>query len=619
MRGLASNALFRARVCETERASDYLIKPPLIDASVYMLILFLGVLQFFLCRRASDFVSGDVTYYELARSLLEKGWYGYNLRPETMLPPGFAVIVAGIWVCFCNSYEIFIRSMAVFATLFLCSTYGLLRRELGQGPAAAICLLIGSSPIFFSFSTTVVLSDLPYAFTSTLALLVALRLDAATNRRARVAFGLSFGGLLACSLMLRSAAISLLAALVAWLTVSVFACIPDSKLRSRTFVPLLVFGIAIQALWMTWAVKHEKLQWPSVGGWPGSYASQIKLKNGNYPELGTASLVDHAVRVKDNVAARSAALLGLITRKWFDPVWNSPVVLGTVLLLLLGLRSSGWLDASGLIQWYFVFHEAMYILWPWELEIRFLLPVAPLACVYLWRGGHALVGLMRREPKTWTWAFGLSVIMALYSANLWIQHQQGKSATVYWVLLAACSACITGMRAPRGGALSLHFRPDVRRAATASVVGGLVLIGLFMQCRIGLDNLYFDVTKCNNYPDIEAGQWLEAHANPGAVVMARQEVLVQHCCGRKIVWFPPSSDPSVLMDGIRKHHVEWIVVTDRKDNYFSPPDPDCFAPLARAYPDAFHLVHRGPRYRIFQVKLTRENVYNARSQCFPGT
>jgi hypothetical protein len=450
----------RLRFMDTTIENRYIIKPPVTDIVVHTLILLFGLLQFCLYRRASDFVGGDVTYFELARSLLEKGSYGYNSRPETMLPPGFAVIVAVIWVCVGNTYAILIRSMAVFATLFLSTTYELLRREVGRGPAAAICLLIGSSPLFFSFATTTVLSDLPYAFTSTLALLVAIRLEAATERRSRAALWLSFGGMLACSLMLRSAAIAILAALTAWLAISVLARHQDSRLRVKTFPPLLALGILVQALWMTWAAENETLQWPSVGGWPGSYASQFKLKCGYYPELGTASLMDIAVRVERNASIRSAGLFEMLFRRWFDPAWNSPIILGTILFLLLGLRSSPWVGASGLLQWYFVCDEALYLLWPWELEMRFrfLLPVAPLACMYLWRGGHAFIGLMSRDwRRSGMCALVLSMIMALYSANLMIQGQQGKFPTVCWVLLTACSACMTGMRAPRGDTLSLLY------------------------------------------------------------------------------------------------------------------------------------------------------------------
>jgi hypothetical protein len=36
---------------------------------------------------------------------------------------------------------------------------------------------------------------------------------------------------------------------------------------------------------------------------------------------------------------------------------------------------------------------------PWDLEIRFFLPIVPLACLYLWRGCQALFVLAKRKPR----------------------------------------------------------------------------------------------------------------------------------------------------------------------------------------------------------------------------
>jgi len=141
----------------------------------------------------------------------------------------------------------------------------------------------------------------------------------------------------------------------------------------------------------------------------------------------------------------------------------------------------------------------------------------------------------------------------------------------------------------------------VLSTATAAVISGLIGLGIYMQVQRGLDNLHFDLRQHVFYPDIEAAEWLRSHSGTDAVVMARKEDLVYHYCGRKVIWFPPSSDPKLLMDGICKHHVKWIIVVERTDSYFLPADDDCFQSLERNYPDSFHLVHQGPHNRIFEV------------------
>src|SRR6185295_10826305 len=88
---------------------------------------------------------------------------------------------------------------------------------------------------------------------------------------------------------------------------------------------------------------------------------------------------------------------------------------------------------------------------------------------------------------------------------------------------------------------------------------------------IGRQNLAFDVTQSSNYPEILAAEWIEQHTPRNAVVLARQMDVVYHYADRKVVWFPPITDPRVLYEGIRKDHVSFVVVFDRgSDTYWRP-------------------------------------------------
>jgi hypothetical protein len=77
--------------------------------------------------------------------------------------------------------------------------------------------------------------------------------------------------------------------------------------------------------------------------------------------------------------------------------------------------------------------------------------------------------------------------------------------------------------------------------------------------------------------------------------------IVYHYAERKIIWFPPSSDAQLLMEGINRHKVEFAIVVHRKESYYLPPDDACFAPLLLAYPDTFRLIYQTLDFRIFRV------------------
>lgn len=77
------------------------------DIFVYGLILGLGALQFGLSQRSDDYFTGDTIYFELARSIIEQGFYGFNFKPETLLPPGFlGVLVRDFWLYICGPHPL---------------------------------------------------------------------------------------------------------------------------------------------------------------------------------------------------------------------------------------------------------------------------------------------------------------------------------------------------------------------------------------------------------------------------------------------------------------------------------------------------------------------------------
>src|SRR5262249_9204426 len=140
------------------------------------------------------------------------------------------------------------------------------------------------------------------------------------------------------------------------------------------------------------------------------------------------------------------------------------------------------------------------------------------------------------------------------------------------------------------------------RGLSAAAVACVCLYGLALQLRLGAANLQRDLTKDNfNYPEIEAARWIDANSPSSAVVMARKDDVVYHYSHRRVIWFPPSRDPRMLMDGIRRHHVRYIVVHYGNDWYWRPPAEECFSLLSYAYPRAFQLVHTGPHNSIYEV------------------
>src|SRR5208282_1933667 len=142
------------------------------DILVFALILGFGLLQFDYSERAHDFVGDDVVYSDAGRSLIEHGFYGFNGHARTNQPPGLPAVLGLLCIPGGDSHIVFLRTMAVFATLGFMASYELLRRQAPRLVAASICLLLISSPVTFRLSTQWVCPAYPYFFTTISALLV---------------------------------------------------------------------------------------------------------------------------------------------------------------------------------------------------------------------------------------------------------------------------------------------------------------------------------------------------------------------------------------------------------------------------------------------------------------
>jgi hypothetical protein len=167
--------------------------------------------------------------------------------------------------------------------------------------------------------------------------------------------------------------------------------------------------------------KPAPLEW-SLPGYPGSYLQQLQLKSGNHPELGMAKWTDIPARLSTNLMAESDILLQLVLRHGVNQTKVAVVIIPI--------------------------YELIYLLWPWTMDPRFLLPIAPLACYYVWQGIRGLISASRAKPRVvgilWLPA---ALLLALSGAYwIYIQRVNGKGDlpdqvfTPLWLISAGCAA-----------------------------------------------------------------------------------------------------------------------------------------------------------------------------------
>jgi hypothetical protein len=596
------------------------------DLIIFLLIALFGVATVLLHLRAPDFLGDDVFYADAAQSLLHCGFFGVNGVPETTQPPGLSAILAVLFSIFGYSYTVSLGAMAVFGALGFLVACEFLRRRVPMLVAATICILLLSSPFYFGWATRMVAPCFAYFFTTMLALLVADEYEKAATWRSRIVWGSALTMAVVASLLTATATIALLGAMAAVVVLTVLKERSLARIRLLKFLPVFLVASTVLGVWML--RKPAPLEW-SLAGYPRPYLQQIKVKSGRQPELGMARWNDIPARVTTNLLAEGDILTRLVLRHGVDRT----VAVVPLLLIVIGWSYS-IIKTRGmeLVAWYFAGYQFIYSLWPWTIDTRFILPVAPIACFYMWQGISGAIYALKTKPRVvgiiW---FPAAVLLAIFSTHRLYTPRMGghlllvKLTIPVWLISAAIAAYMaytgksvfsvemssrlgTWMKQPLGTwRLSpLHlFRYSIYLILTA-----LVLIGVRLDTRVARENLngqiFIDAVETGTYgfatTEVEAGTWLRSHTPSDSVVMARAWPTVHHYARRKLVWFAPISDPRVLLEGIVRHGVDYVVVVNHAGPYYLPDENDCFDPLLAIHPDKFRLVLQRANLRIFQVE-----------------
>jgi hypothetical protein len=591
-----------------------------VDFLVWAAILVLGAFQLYSHLRSADFPFEDVAYFEQAKSLLHDGYYGFESIPERVQPPGLPLLLALICKVAGCRYGVLLSSMAVFLTLGFLIWYQIIRQAVGRGIAAATCLLLGSSPWIFFFVTRGIWPSIPYFFVSGLALWTILKLDRAQTRSRRYLFSAALALIVAFSILIQSAGIALVGAMLASIGFTWLKDRGTAVHRFRVFLPAILLGIVTQFAWIHRGSNPP--DWP-LPGYPESYVSQLKLKLGNYPELGFANATDVFSRVKTNVGERTAILAEILTAHWIHRSYASLAVAIPLVLAVVGVADS-LLGGTGedILAWYFVGFEFIYILWPWQSEFRFLFPNTVLACLFIYRGARKMAAWFRLHPRRVA-ACLLPVCMVLCAVafrNSWAAEPswsvgvQSKFSAAFWFAASLFSVWVICMNRPPILLSRLSERPVFLRqisigslSLTFLQVGALGLAALLVARAISKDipitraNLAFEEERFGRLPDIVAANWIRLHTDSLDVIAARHVPTVFHYSQRKVIWFAPIVRPQVMMEGFRRLSIRYVIVVDRDSSYYLPPDEVCFDMVQRAYPNAFRLVAQLGQARIYEV------------------
>jgi hypothetical protein len=500
------------------------------------------------------------------------------------------------------SYDVFIRFMPVFGTIALIVWYLVLRRPAGTVAAAVGCLLVATSVPMFQLATRGVMSDLPFFLFSGLAVWSLAGLEQARSRPLSLWLTASTCLLTVMAVLIRSAGVAICAGLIAWAITSAVLHRRRSQRMWRGAIAAALAGFLALASWMAWS-KSVNLS-EDHGNHMRSYASQLGMKDPHRPDLGAASPGDVIRRLAANLPEQSAAMMSVfLSLPWISPLWYSPIVIAFVLLTLAGCGSWLYADRSTFLVWYFFAYFTLYLLWPFDERVRFLLPICPLGFVFLWEGLHVTGRFIQARP---VFAAGCAALAAGAFAGgavaAGVRGLQGRVSIALWIGVLAISLVVLARRGRTATAAAVFQGFRLRfRSAPEWIIVALLTVGFLQQILLARGNLAPQPSSFVHYPAAQSASWLRAA--PEGVVMAQQLEIIHRLTGRKVQQFLVTSDPKAIVEAAKDQHVRYLVVSRPvKDEYFAPSEEQRYALIDRAFPGLLQLVHEGAGYRIFQFR-----------------
>ncbi len=248
-------------------------------------------------------------------------------------------------------------------------------------------------------------------------------------------------------------------------------------LAAIIFYLLFVAGMLVFAIWVSWTSRMGASA--DRGGHMASYSSQMLYKDPLEPDQGRATAADLTLRVGRNVLVRGAQLAELATRlPWVSRTWYNPLLLITLIAVVLGAWRCWQHPWDAVASLYFFSHFGVYLLWPFDENQRFLLPVAPIGFLLAVRGMKAGVSLLSTQ-KGKAIPVALWMIVAAAAATAAVSRPLGRQELLSLALWTGCAIWFTLRSLPRRpGFVLWRPSPVVAKAGLAVVFAVLCLAGL---------------------------------------------------------------------------------------------------------------------------------------------
>ncbi len=331
-------------------------------------------------------LGGDNAYYYILGNSIATGQGYTNIETKqkianTHFPPGYPLIIAGASEVFSNSIDFIKKVNGFFLFLSIGLVFLIIYELTGNYHIPFITSLFLLFNFFLLRSSTIMMSEIPFLFFSTLCLWLMIKIDFTKPLKKNWLFFI----LILCvayTYQIRSFGLALLVGIVVFLAVE----------KRWKYVHTLVGGFILLAL--PWYIRTKRL-----GG--SAYINELLQKNPYRPELGKMGFTDWLTRFWHNLERYitreipSGNFDFLRVTNYKHPITAGEWVIGIVIIAVMIYGLFRLKKYFRLFLFYLIASFGILLLWPdvW-VGTRFMLPLVPLLTFLFINGLIDLISLL---------------------------------------------------------------------------------------------------------------------------------------------------------------------------------------------------------------------------------
>ena len=385
------------------------------DKLVLLLFSMAYIILYILIFDSKFDTGGDnINYYLLGKALNDGlgfvNLYSANVSPHTHYPPGYPAIICAL-MQFAENPEIpkILNGILLFLTLLISYHVFYSTGSKNRFLVLTSLIVVGLNPHLLRYST-IIMSEIPYLFITTLILWVFLQLQERSFTYISAYF-ISLIILTAISLYLRSVGITIF--------LTVLICF----LLERKFVTSAIYASGVILLMVPWTIRNYYI------GAGGGYLNQLLSVNPYDSSAGVLSPLEMSERVFTNILRYInkevpnliLSDLDISYNLEFDGLYFS---LGLILifLIVLGLHRQG--KQYYLFGIYILLNFGILLLWPEKwYGVRFIVILLPLLIFFLFEGLFYFLkrieyhfSLNPKVASTLLISFGIFIVFMSYTS-----------------------------------------------------------------------------------------------------------------------------------------------------------------------------------------------------------